>query len=209
MRTERNKARVALQVVGLSEDDQRFYLPESPVQTTGWSSYPSDPAPRLGRTDSATSSVGAAWGGSPSPSLPGTPVRLEAFERLPLTSGGTPSSGARSSFVVVRASKGDAPLSERQVLVTPPRASALESNESPRPPLGESRNSLKPFLENEGEGFVEEEDWERSIVDERMSEQIKLDQAALEVSYRSFQSGSLADGDSTPPDLLPRLHRRL
>ncbi|KAK4058693.1 hypothetical protein OIO90_000137 [Microbotryomycetes sp. JL221] len=38
VRLERNKARLALQGVGLSEEDQEFYVPPSPIKTTiGWS----------------------------------------------------------------------------------------------------------------------------------------------------------------------------
>jgi len=168
------------QGVGLSEEDQEFYVPPSPIRGgpyAAWSDLGhggnpvSDPStshqPHPASTSFAGPHAHAAWnraaeqeheqvgqdqGESPSASSAGT--AQGAF---------VPPEPKRSSFVVVRGGKGDQALTERRPhqpqpsLSSPPIAPAV----APSPPLEPSpdgqdqplrhKNSLKPFLEQEKE----------------------------------------------------------
>lgn len=96
-----------------------------------------------------------------------------------------PPAAKRSSFVVLRGAKGDAALTKRrseQALQSqdqqslPPRVDSLPSMDSgSNPPKGlRHKNSLKPFLEQEAHTAGGEEEWERSLKDERDKEEMEL-----------------------------------
>ncbi|KAL8292991.1 hypothetical protein RQP46_000685 [Phenoliferia psychrophenolica] len=101
----------------------------------------------------------------------------------------------RSSFVVLRGGKGDAELTERRASATAgsdplsPRTT-LRNITPPRPTL-EHRNSLKPFLEADGEDLGNQEEWERGLQDERTRE--------LSRSAQDQRSGQFAAPFTTPP----------
>lgn len=114
IRGERSKARLALQGAGLSEEDQKYYLPDSPVTAAGggWA----DARSEIRETDSkdmrrdSTGATLATMVEGASSRSGGVSPALSAH-----SSTGTGNSGrGGSAFVVVRASKGDAPLSERK-----------------------------------------------------------------------------------------------
>ncbi|KAI5479570.1 high-glucose-regulated protein 8 [Pseudohyphozyma bogoriensis] len=156
VRLERSKVRVALQGVGLSAADQEFYVPDSPVGAPphGWSDaghggYHS-PDPTL----------------TSFPTLTNSPASTSSFESSPLPQ------PKRSSFVVVRAGKGDV-LAERRQPMSPPRQAANRTITPPKPQL-KHRNSLKPFLEADNESTGDKEDWEQSLQDERDKEEMEL-----------------------------------
>ncbi|GAA6048921.1 hypothetical protein JCM3770_007120 [Rhodotorula araucariae] len=194
VRLERNRARLALQGVGLSEEDQEFYVPPSPVRG---GSYPAWSDLDLGGISAAAPSstispaahtaafspphVEAAWNRA---------AEQEQHVATPATVGAGSGQGVqpepkRSSFVVLRGGKGDQALTERRShqpqlstssqpaasLPTSPVQPAPGDGAAPNQPL-RHKNSLKPFLEQEREqlgGRDVEEDWERGLLDERRS----------------------------------------
>lgn len=190
IRGERSRARLALQEAGLSEADQQYYLPDSPVTATGPSNWPE-------RRSEANSSEGAsAWNAMTGASSLSTMVEGEprsggvspALSTQSSTGTGNSNRNSASSFVVVRASKGDAPLAERkdttrvdtttaeqgsrrrQPVVTPPRHNSLSAS-LPAHAFGgadagsqaESWNSLKGAEGN----FEGDAEWEKSLRDEK------------------------------------------
>ncbi|KAK4699301.1 YTH domain-containing family protein, partial [Phenoliferia sp. Uapishka_3] len=213
VRLERSRARVALDTVGLSETDKQFYQLESPVDgpVGAWSDLGhaglgggarGSTLSTLGAHSRTTSSgsgstAGAGWGASEAVTSP-TTMPFFSSQDTPKASTfeiSQPTSGAakRSSFVVVRGGKGDSALTERRAVapgsqqaLSPPRAA--RNITPPRPNL-EQRNSLKPFLEADGEGPEDQEEWERSLQDERVLELQRADE-------RSATSGVPL---STPP----------
>lgn len=95
-----------------------------------------------------------------------------------------PPAAKRSSFVVLRGAKGDAALTQRRTeqpqqqqpaVGSPPRVDSLAQRTS-SPPNKElkHKNSLKPFLEAEASSAGGEEEWERSLKDERDKEEMEL-----------------------------------
>ncbi|KAM0792512.1 hypothetical protein ACM66B_005182 [Microbotryomycetes sp. NB124-2] len=206
VRLERNKARLALQGVGLSEEDQEFYVPPSPVKPTiGWSeginsnepgaahvrhSLAAPPPSRggsnsLDRSNSNGSSVGRGAGGSTwsgSDSTIGAGPSESVSNSTQLEAGGshnkptpvsTSQSSKRSSFVVVRGGKGDAELTTRKQDAQPVWNAALDQPLMSEASTLKHKNSLKPFLEAE-QGENGEEEWERSLKDERNKEEMEL-----------------------------------
>lgn len=179
------------QGVGLSEEDQEYYVPPSPVRggPVNWSDlgHASQPFSRHSlavvggthsRTGSVSSSIAAAWGGTGA-------LSLAAEESVGSIGGAGGSSSPpvvspkRSSFVVLRGAKGDAALTERRTpvhgrqeeFVSPPRMGQATRTITPPTKELKHRNSLKPFLEAEaGDG----EEWERSLQDERNREEMEL-----------------------------------
>ncbi|KAJ8295577.1 YTH domain-containing family protein [Rhodotorula toruloides] len=193
VRLERNRARLALQGVGLSEEDQEFYVPPSPVRGGPYSTWTDH-----GHADPATSSAGAAPPSSAS-TAEAAWKRAEQQEQLqPAFSTSLASSppsapvvpappeSKRSSFVVVRGGKGDQALTERKS--HHPHSSVSSANATSPPPTAypsspsqddggsqdqplRHKNSLKPFLEQERQqqGGRDVEDWETGLMDERKS----------------------------------------
>jgi len=99
-----------------------------------------------------------------------------------------PPAAKRSSFVVLRGAKGDAALTQRRTeqpqqqqqqqqppVGSPPRVDSL-AQRTTSPPNKElkHKNSLKPFLEAEASSAGGEEEWERSLKDERDREEMEL-----------------------------------
>ncbi|GAA6021802.1 hypothetical protein JCM11491_003881 [Sporobolomyces phaffii] len=162
VRLERNRARIALQGAGLSEEDQEFYVPPSPARTgpyanVPWSdvghgassspdleatAFPSLVSPtaatfdhRHARSFSHQSDVGAAaaaWARAPGTRLT-EPSQHHQQQQHPIAP-----EPKRSSFVVLRGGKGDAKLTERRPAnaVSPPPHdySAVAHSTSPGPP---------------------------------------------------------------------------
>ncbi|GAA5860581.1 hypothetical protein JCM3774_006213 [Rhodotorula dairenensis] len=220
VRLERNRARLALQGVGLSEEDQEFYVPPSPVHGgpyAVWSDVGHGEAAPA--TMSAAVNAQAAWSRiqeeeqstqSPDHPVPSTTQQSAAARVLPSAE------PKRSSFVVVRGAKGDAALTERRARER--IASAPGSDSSPYPsPIGSAypvspqqmpsapsthddpplrhKNSLKPFLEQERAqrgGAEVEEDWEKGLLAERRS---GAEGPALDADSRRTPEQSL----ETPP----------
>ncbi|ORY55335.1 hypothetical protein BCR35DRAFT_222207 [Leucosporidium creatinivorum] len=208
-RLERSRARLALQGVGLSEEDQDFYIPPSPVRAGpvgGWSDVghgaPSFGAPPtrhslavVGESHSRTTSNSSAWGGSSeaaSSSSPSVGVgagaspqgeQQEQDQQQPTQVLPAPAA-KRSSFVVLRGAKGDAALTQRRTeqpqqqlpttVASPPRVDSLAQRTSSPPKELKHKNSLKPFLEAEASSAGGEEEWERSLKDERDKEEMEL-----------------------------------
>ncbi|GAA5989190.1 hypothetical protein JCM10908_001200 [Rhodotorula pacifica] len=178
VRLERNRARLALQGVGLSEEDQEFYVPPSPVHGGPYAIW-SDVGHGNSTPANASAAVNAqaAWSriqeeeqysqlpDQPSPSTAANiPAQASISRVVP------PSEPKRSSFVVVRGGKGDAALTERRarerIASAPGGDSALypspigsvfqtspQQQVSSPPPNADQplrhKNSLKPFLEQE------------------------------------------------------------
>ncbi|KAK4053113.1 hypothetical protein OIV83_001848 [Microbotryomycetes sp. JL201] len=207
VRLERNKARLALQGVGLSEEDQEFYVPPSPVKhTIGWSGTidassqvvlharhslaapppshgGSNNVSSLDRSNSSGSSVGrgaggSAWSGSDSTIGAGAADHMSATTQLdsghikptPIATSQPPK---RSSFVVVRGGKGDAELTTRKQDAQPAWSATLDQPLTTETSTLKHKNSLKPFLEAE-KGENDEEEWEKSLKDERTREEMDL-----------------------------------
>ncbi|GAA5915657.1 hypothetical protein JCM8208_005908 [Rhodotorula glutinis] len=183
VRLERNRARLALQGVGLSEEDQEFYVPPSPVRGgpyAAWSDIGhggipvADPStshqPHPASTSFAGPHVQAAWnrvaeqeqeqGGQQQQQ------EQEQSESPSASSAGTaqgfvPPEPKRSSFVVVRGGKGDQALTERRPhqpqpsLSSPPIAPAA----APSPPLQPSPDGQDQPLrhKNSLKPFLEQE----------------------------------------------------
>ncbi|GAA5835529.1 hypothetical protein JCM9279_004572 [Rhodotorula babjevae] len=179
VRLERNRARLALQGVGLSEEDQEFYVPPSPVRGgpyAAWSDLGhgipvADPStshpPHPASTSFAGPHVQAAWNRAADQEH--EPVGQDQGDSPSASSAGTaqgfvPPEPKRSSFVVVRGGKGDQALTERRPhqpqpsLSSPPIAPAVAPSPPPVQPSPDGqdqplrhKNSLKPFLEQEKE----------------------------------------------------------
>ncbi|BGP38103.1 hypothetical protein JCM10450v2_002034 [Rhodotorula kratochvilovae] len=192
VRLERNRARLALQGVGLSEEDQEFYVPPSPVRGGPYAAW-SDLG-HGGISASPSTIPPAAAANSPASAAFAHPHVEAAWNRAAEQEqhGAAPAAGAsagqgvqpapkRSSFVVVRGGKGDQALTERRSHQPQPSLSSPPATTSPvQPAQGDAppdqplrhKNSLKPFLEQEREqlgGREVEEDWERGLMDERKS----------------------------------------
>ncbi|GAA5829877.1 hypothetical protein JCM5353_006100 [Sporobolomyces roseus] len=148
VRLERNRARIALQGAGLSEEDQEFYVPPSPARTgpyanVPWSdvghgssdfdsTFPSLVSPtgstfdRHSRSFSNQSDVvaAAAWARAGPPQTSQAPGGMnQAQTNVP--------EPKRSSFVVLRGGKGDSKLTERRpaTATSPPPASSSFYND--------------------------------------------------------------------------------
>lgn len=181
----------------MSEEDQEFYVPPSPVRGGPYSTWTDH-----GHADPATSSASGAPASSAS-TAEAAWKRAEQQEQLqPAFSTALASSppsapvvsaapeAKRSSFVVVRGGKGDQALTERKShqphssvssasAVSPPPTAypsspaqlARSADTSPQDQPLRHKNSLKPFLEQERQqqGGRDVEDWERGLIDERKS----------------------------------------
>ncbi|BGP22954.1 high-glucose-regulated protein 8 [Rhodotorula toruloides] len=197
VRLERNRARLALQGVGLSEEDQEFYVPPSPIRGGPYATWTDH-----GHADPSTSSASAAPPTSAS-TAEAAWKRVEQQEQLqPASSASLASSppsapvapaapeSKRSSFVVVRGGKGDQALTERKLhhphssissanaVSPPPTACPSSPSQVARSSDGavqdqhlRHKNSLKPFLEQERQqqGGRDVEDWETGLMNERKS----------------------------------------
>ena len=200
IRGERNKARLALQGAGLSEADQKYYLPDSPVTAVGGGNWPEMRS--NGLFDSTSSSKASTGGGTAlSTMLEGASSRSGAASPAlsVQSSNGTQGSQTSSAFVVVRASKGDAPLSERKAptrpalpnsttsdstkrrhpVVTPPRHTplsvSLPAHASFGGPHGGRTASPTPMeswnsSREAGGNFEGDADWQQSVFDEKVRE---------------------------------------
>lgn len=182
------------QGVGLSEEDQEFYVPPSPVRGgsyAAWSDLGHGGIPVPASSDPPTQPQ-AATTAFPGPQVEAAWNRAAEQEQQSESPGSTSAGGAtqgfvppepkRSSFVVVRGGKGDQALTERRPHQPQPSLSSPPAGAAPSPPSQPSpegqdqplrhKNSLKPFLEQEREqlgGREVEEDWERGLLDERRS----------------------------------------
>lgn len=226
------------QGVGLSEEDQEYYVPPSPVRATaaGWSdvghdsinSFTSAPVRHSINVSTSTSGTGTpasvpvpatlgtghgirappgtvGWGNDEAASEGNVAAAFEATAASVATPAPTavpPPNPKRSSFVVLRGAKGDSELTQRKTDAQ--LAATLSEQEQIDQPLAihdaqsvpgggastelRHKNSLKPFLDAEAAAVGGEEEWEKSLKDERDREEMDL------VS----QGSSLAKlGDST------------
>lgn len=212
----------------MSEEDQEFYVPASPVRTVaGWSdaghdtltsfvsnptrhsmsvstpsAHPSIVAAAGGRQTSTGSSVvpGTSWDNYPSTSFDNNAAAVRRANSSSSSKGG--SSGAdpvatavpissapssanpkRSSFVVLRGAKGDAELAQRKTDAQSVATSdgdqdqvlgGLDGGQQGGSTQLRHKNSLKPFLDAEAAVVGGEEEWEKSLKDERNKEEMEL-----------------------------------
>ncbi|GAA5953911.1 hypothetical protein JCM3765_000688 [Sporobolomyces pararoseus] len=190
VRLERNRARIALQGAGLSEEDQEFYVPPSPARTGPYANVPwSDVGhgstddvespfnslvsptgstfDRHSRSFSNQSDVvaAAAWARAGSPQ---GQQQQQQYQQQPVVS-----EPKRSSFVVLRGGKGDSKLTERRPAnaISPPPTDLSNTSATSSPHLqsqtqaiditGHSSGSTQLRHKNSLKPFLDQEREER------------------------------------------------
>ena len=169
----------------------------------------------VGESHSRSASNSSTWGESES-EQPASRTTAELGPEAHPTQAPSNTTNKRSSFVVLRGAKGDAALTQRRSeqplqheYQAPPRVDSLHSIDQSlsegNPSKGlRHKNSLKPFLEAEAHSAGGEEEWERSLKDERDKEEMELRRGEEEQVSRLSYTASKVGANLTRREVLSR-----